>query len=40
MYSVNIVTLLQERETTSSEEIWLAIQEEGVAILEYSTMVL
>ncbi|KAL4238975.1 Pleckstrin y domain-containing H member 2 [Mactra antiquata] len=28
----------KERESTSSDEVWLAIQEDGVAILEYSTM--
>ncbi|XP_053395925.1 pleckstrin homology domain-containing family H member 1-like [Mercenaria mercenaria] len=30
--------LTRERESTSPDEIWLAIQEEGVAVLEYSTM--
>ncbi|XP_052276494.1 pleckstrin homology domain-containing family H member 1-like isoform X1 [Dreissena polymorpha] len=30
--------LTRERETTSPDDVWLAVQEEGVAVLEYSTM--
>ena len=40
IYDFSVFLFTQMRESTSTDDIWLSVQEEGVALLEYSTMVL